>query len=176
MSGWCILHLALCGYVFYVMYWRCYWNSSQVNVVRCLSCPASASASYNSPELLQRWNPPSQQSSTLGSISRRLRSSCPLPTAKSAGASSPANPITLRSTWLRQRGCTLVASLFYSTCYIYCPLSTHSNEKYDYFILLYDKEWGTRQLSYPWWTLLNAIIIYLCVLELCICRWAWELS
>ena len=31
--------------------------------------------------------------------------------------------------------------------------------KYDYFILLYDKQWGTRQLSYPWWTLLNAIII-----------------
>ena len=53
-----------------------------------------------------------------------LRSSSPPPTAKSAGASSPANPITLRSTCLRQRGCTLVASLFYSTCYIYCPLST----------------------------------------------------
>ena len=80
-----------------------------------------------------------------------------------------------RSTWLRQRGCTLVASLFYSTCYIYYPLSTRSNEKYDYFILLYDKQWGTRQLSYPWWTLLNAIIIYLCAFELCICRWAWEL-
>ena len=119
MSGWCILHLALCGYVFYVMYWRCYWNSTQVNVVRCLSCPASASTSYNSPELLQRRNPPSQRSSTSGSISRRLRSSSPPPTA-----SSPANPITLRSTWLRQRGCTLVASLFYSTCYIYYPLST----------------------------------------------------
>ena len=71
------------------------------------------------PELLQRWNPPSQRSSSSGSISRRLRSSSPPPTAKSAGASSPANPITLRSTWLRQRGCTLVASLFYSTCYIY---------------------------------------------------------
>ena len=65
---------------------------------------------------------------------------------------------------------------FYSTCYIYCPLSTRSNGKYDYFILLYDKQWGTRQLSYPWWTLLNAIIIYLCEFELCICRWAWELS
>ena len=100
----------------------------------------------------------------------------PPPTAKSAGASSPANPITLRSTWLRQRGCTLVASLFYSTCYIYCPLSTRSNGKYDCFILLYEKQWGTRQLSYPWWTLLNAIIIYLCAFELCICRWAWELS
>ena len=91
----------------------------------CLSCPASASASYNSPELLQRRNPPSQRSSTSGSISRCLRSSSPPPIANSAGASSPANPITLRSTWLRQRGCTLVASLFYSTCYIYCPLSTH---------------------------------------------------
>ena len=111
-------------YVFYVIYWRCYYNSTQVNVVRCLSCPASASASYNSPELLQRRNPPSQRSSTSGSISRRLRSSSPPLTAKSAGASSPANPITPRSTWLRQRGCTLVASLFYSTCYIYCPLST----------------------------------------------------
>ena len=124
MSSWCILHLALCGYVFYVMYWRCYQNSTQVNVVRCLSCPALASASYNSPELLQRRNPPSQRSSTSGSISRRLRSSSPPPTAKSSGASSPANPITLRSTWLRQRGCTLVASLFYYTCYIYYPLST----------------------------------------------------
>ena len=112
MSGWCILHLALCVYVFYVMYWRCYLKSTQVNVVRCLSCPASASASYNSSELLQWWNPPSQWSSTSGSISRRLRSSSPPPTAKSVGASSPANPITLRSTWLRQRGCTLVASLF----------------------------------------------------------------
>ena len=125
---------------------------------------------------LQWRNPPSQRSSTSGSISRRLRSSSLPSTAKSAGASSPANPITLRSTWLRQRGCTLVASLFYSTCYIYCPLSTRSNGKYDYFILLYDKQWGTRQLSYPWWTLLNAIIIYLCAFELCICRWAWELS
>ena len=56
------------------------------------------------------------------------------------------------------------------------PLSTRSNGKYDYFILLYEKQWGTRQLSYPWWTLLNAIIIYLCAFELCICRWAWELS
>ena len=127
-------------------------------------------------ELLQRRNRPSQRSSTSGSISRRLRSSSPPPTAKSARASSPANPITLRSTWLHQRGCTLVASLFYSMCYIYCPLSTHSNGKYDYFILLYDKQWGTRQLSYPWWTLLNAIIIYLCAFELCICRWPWELS
>ena len=107
---------------------------------------------------------------------RRLRSSSPPPTAKSAGSSSPTNPTTLRSTWFRQRGCTLVTSLFYSTCYIYCPLSTRSNVKYDYFILLYDKQWGTRQLSYPWWTLLNAIIIYLCVFELCICRWVWELS
>src|SRR5215216_275269 len=98
---------------------------------RCLSCPASASPSYNSLELLQRRNPPSQRSSTPGSISRRLRSSSPPPTAKLAGASSPTNPITLRSTWLRQRGCTLVASLFYSTCYIYCPLSTRSNVKYD---------------------------------------------
>ena len=98
--------------------------STQVNVVRCLSCPASASVSYNSPELLQRRNPPSQRSSTSGSISTRLRSSSPPPIAKSAGASSPANQITPRSTWLRQRGCTLVASLFYSTCYIYCPLST----------------------------------------------------
>src|SRR3954465_12549650 len=122
------------------MYWRCYWNPTQVNVVRCLSCPASASASYNSPELLQRRNPPSQRSSTSGSISRRLRSSSPPPTPKSAGASSPANPITLRSTWLRQRGCTLVASLLYSTCYRHCPLSTRSNGKYDYFILLYDKQ------------------------------------
>ena len=75
-----------------------------------------------------------------GSISKRLRSSSPPPTAKSAGSSSPTNPITLRSTWLLQRGCTLVASLFYSTFYIYCcPLSTRSNVKYDYFILLYDK-------------------------------------
>ena len=41
----------------------------------CLSCPASASASYNSPELLQWRNPPSQRSSTPGSISRCLRSS-----------------------------------------------------------------------------------------------------
>ena len=78
----------------------------------CLSCPPSASASYNSPELLQRRNPPSQRSNTPGSISRCLRSSSPTPTVKSAGASSPANPITLRLTWLRQRGCTLVASLF----------------------------------------------------------------
>ena len=85
-------------------------------------------------------------------------------------------PNHVRSTWLRQRGCTLVASLFYSTCYIYCPLSTRSNGKYGYFILLYDKQWGTRQLSYPWWTLLNAIIIYLCAFEMYICRWAWELS
>ena len=45
-------------------------------------------------------------------MSRRLRSSSPPPTAKSVGSSSPTNPITLRSTWLRQRGCTLVASLF----------------------------------------------------------------
>ena len=75
-----------------------------------------------------------------GSISRRLRSSSPPPIAKSAGASSPTNPITLRSTWLRQRGCTLDASLFYSTCYIYCPLSTQNNVKYDYFLLLYDKK------------------------------------
>ena len=36
-------------------------------------------------------NPPSQRSSTPGSISRRLRSSSPPPTAKSAGASSPTN-------------------------------------------------------------------------------------
>src|SRR5215216_5439238 len=97
-------------------------------------------AVVNSPKLLQRRNPPSQRSSTPGSISRRLRSSSPPLTAKSAGVSSPTNPITLRSTWLRQRGCTLVASLFYSTCYIYCPLSTRSNVKYDYFLLLYDKK------------------------------------
>ena len=36
---------------------------------------------------------------------------------------------------------------FYSTCYIYCPLSTRSNGKYDYFILLYDKQGGTRKLN-----------------------------
>ena len=41
-------------------------------------------------EMLQWRNPPSQRTSTSGSISRRLRSSSPPPTAKSAGASSPA--------------------------------------------------------------------------------------
>ena len=60
---------------------------------------------------------------------RRWSSSAasPPPIAKSAGASSPANPITLRSTWLRQRGCTLVASLFYSTCYIYILSTEHTD-------------------------------------------------
>ena len=85
----------------------------------CVVCPAPAVLCSTPAKLLQRRNPPSQRSSTSGSISRRLRSSSPPPIAKSAEASSPANPITLRSTWLRQRGCTLVASLFYSTCYIY---------------------------------------------------------
>ena len=62
--------------------------------------------------------------------------------------------------------------------YMLYILSTEhtGNGKYDYFILPYGKQWGTRKLSYPWWTLLNAIIIYLCAFELCICRWAWELS
>ena len=73
--------------------------------------------------------------------------------------------------------------MLYTCCisfllYMLYILSTEhsSNGKYDYFILLYDKQWGTRQLSYPWWTLLNTIIIYLYVFELCICQWAWELS
>ena len=53
---------------------------------------------------------------------------------------------------------------FYSTCYIYCPLSTRSNGKYDYFMLLYDKKWGTRQLSYRdglFWT--PSLFIFACL-------------
>ena len=80
----------------------------------CLSCPASTSPPYTSPELLQCQNRPSQWCSTLGVISRGLRSSSPPPTITPASPSSTSNPMMLRSTRLCQRGCTLVASLCYS--------------------------------------------------------------
>ena len=76
-----------------------------------MSCTASASTSYRSPELLQRRNHPSQQSSALDAVYRFLRSSSTTLTATSASTSSATNPMMLRSTRLRQRGCTLVASL-----------------------------------------------------------------
>ena len=76
-----------------------------------MSCAASASTSYGSPELLQRRNYPSQQSTALDAVYRFLRSSSTPPTTTSASTSSPTNPMMLRSTRLRQRGCTLVASL-----------------------------------------------------------------
>ena len=64
----------------------------------------------------QRRNRPSQRSSTLGAISRGLGSSSPPPTVTPASSpSSTSNPMMLRSTRLCQRGCTLVASLCYST-------------------------------------------------------------
>ena len=76
-----------------------------------MSCAASALTSYGSPELLQRQNDPSQQSSALDAVYRFLRSSSTPPTATSASTASATNPMMLRSTRLRQRGCTLVASL-----------------------------------------------------------------
>ena len=76
-----------------------------------MSCAASALTSYGSPELLQRQNDPSQQSSALDAVYRFLRSSFTPPTATSASTASATNPMMLRSTRLRQRGCTLVASL-----------------------------------------------------------------
>ena len=79
-----------------------------------MSCPASASPPYTSPELLQQQIRPSQQSSTLGVISRGLRSSSPPPTVTPASPSSTSNPMMWRLTRLCQRGCTLVASLCYS--------------------------------------------------------------
>src|SRR4051812_35232149 len=54
---------------------------------------------------------PSQQSSALDAVYRFLRSSSTPPTATSASTASATNPMMLRSTRLRQRGCTLVASL-----------------------------------------------------------------
>src|SRR4051812_14144863 len=54
---------------------------------------------------------PSQQSSALDAVCRFLRSSSTPPTATSASTASATNPMMLRSTRLRQRGCTLVASL-----------------------------------------------------------------
>ena len=76
-----------------------------------MSCAASALTSYGSPELLQRQNDPSQQSSALDVVYRFVRSSSTPPTATSASTASATNPMMLRSTRLRQRGCTLVASL-----------------------------------------------------------------
>ena len=69
---------------------------------------------YTSPKLLQRQNHPSQRSSTLGAVSRGLRSSSPPPIVTPASPSSMSNPMMLRSTRLCQRGCTLVVSLCYS--------------------------------------------------------------
>ena len=62
-------------------------------------------------ELLQRWNHPSQQSIALDAVYKFLRSSSTPPTATCASTASATNPMMLRSTRLRQRGCTLVASL-----------------------------------------------------------------
>ena len=76
-----------------------------------MSCAASALTSYGSPELLQRQNDPSQQSSALDVVYRFLRSSSTPPTTTSASTASVTNPMMLRSTRLRQRDCTLVASL-----------------------------------------------------------------
>ena len=49
--------------------------------------------------------------SALDAVYRFLRSSSTPPTATSASTASATSPMMLRSTWLRQRGCTLVASL-----------------------------------------------------------------
>ena len=76
-----------------------------------MSCVALALMSYSSPELLQRQNDPSQQSSALDAVYRFLRSSSTTLTATSASTASATNPMMLRSTRLRQRGCTLVASV-----------------------------------------------------------------
>ena len=54
---------------------------------------------------------PSQWSSALDAVYRFLRSSSTPPTATSASTASATNSMMLRSTRLRQRGCTLVASL-----------------------------------------------------------------
>ena len=56
-------------------------------------------------------NDPSQQSTALDAVYRFLRSSSTPLTATSASTASATNPMMLRSTRLRQRGCTLVASL-----------------------------------------------------------------
>ena len=77
----------------------------------CVFCPAPAATSPTSPELLQWQNNPSQQRSALDAVYRFLKSSSTPPTATSASTASATNPMMLRSTWLRQRGCTLVASL-----------------------------------------------------------------
>ena len=49
--------------------------------------------------------------SALDAVYRFLRSSSTPPTATSASTASATNPMMMRSTQLRQRGCTLVASL-----------------------------------------------------------------
>ena len=51
------------------------------------------------------------ESSALDTVYRFLRSSSTPLTATSASTSLVTNPMMLRSPWLRQRGCTLVASL-----------------------------------------------------------------
>ena len=76
-----------------------------------MSCAASTLTSYGSPEQLQQQNDPSQQSSALEAVYRFLRSSSIPPIATSASTTSATNSMMLRSTRLRQRGCTLVASL-----------------------------------------------------------------
>ena len=77
----------------------------------CVVCPAPAVLCSTPAQLLQwqKGSPP--QGSALQTVFHRLRSSSTPPTVTSASTTSATNPMMLRSTRLRQRGCTLVASL-----------------------------------------------------------------
>ena len=77
----------------------------------CVVCPAPAAPSSTRAQLLQRQKGPAQQGSGLQTVFRRLRSSSPPLAAMKTALPSSTKQMTLRTTRVRKRGCTLLCLL-----------------------------------------------------------------
>ena len=73
----------------------------------CVVCPASAAPSSTPAQLLQWQKGPAQQGSGLQTVFRRLKSSSPPSAATTTALPSSTEQMTLRTTRVRKRGCTL---------------------------------------------------------------------
>ena len=73
----------------------------------CVVCPAPAVLCSTPAQLLQQRKGSPQQGSALQTVFHRLKSSSPPPTATTTALPSSTEQMTLRTTWVRKRGCTL---------------------------------------------------------------------
>ena len=77
----------------------------------CVVCPAPATLCSTLAQLLQRRKGSPQQGSALQTVFRRLRSSSPPLAAMKTALPSSTEQMTLRTTRVRKRGCTLLCLL-----------------------------------------------------------------